>query len=161
MTETQPTCQIQTRSPEETERLGATLAALTPPGSVLALHGDLAAGKTCLVRGMAAYTCQGQPIHSPTFTLVNQYGPGPYLNHIDLYRIASIDELAELGWEELLEPAGITVIEWAERAGNFLPSKRLDIFLEHAGEDLRQITFVNHGLLPTDWQIALTAQATQ
>lgn len=106
---------FETNSPEETERLGYALAGVLPLGAVVALRGELASGKTCLVRGMAARCARGTPIHSPTFTLVNQYPGSPTLYHLDLYRL-STEEVADLGYEELFEPDGIAVVEWAERA---------------------------------------------
>ena len=142
---------IETRSPEETEALGYVLATLIPIGSVIALRGELATGKTCLVRGMANHFAQNETVTSPTFTIVNQYGNSPCLYHIDLYRL-DIEEVIDLGYEELFEPDGITVIEWAERAEGLVPQKRLDIFLAHAGQDHRKLTFHNHNVLPNDWK---------
>jgi tRNA threonylcarbamoyladenosine biosynthesis protein TsaE len=145
---------VETESPEETEQLGRNLARLVPPGTVIALRGDLASGKTCLVRGMAAHYANGVPIHSPTFTLVNEYGDATRLYHIDLYRLDP-DEVADLGYEELFEPEGVTVVEWAERAERLLPPKRLDVFLEHAGGDRRRLSFTDRGVMPADWQTHL------
>jgi tRNA threonylcarbamoyladenosine biosynthesis protein TsaE len=142
---------VETRSAEETEDLGARLAALLPTGTVVALRGDLATGKTCLVRGMASYFAKGTAIHSPTFTLVNEYGDAHKLYHLDLYRLGGAEEVADLGYEELFEPDGVCVVEWAERAERLLPPRRLDVTLEHAGEDRRQLHFIDHGVLPSDW----------
>ncbi len=147
---------IETGAPEETERLGRALAEILPLGAVVALHGDLAAGKTCLVRGIAARYTRGEEVSSPTFTLVNQYGAAPCLFHVDLYRLNDARELADLGYEELLEPDGVCVIEWAERAEGLLPPVRLDVFLEHRGGDTRAIRLVNRGLLAPGWQERLT-----
>ena len=101
--------ELITRDPNVTERLGCALAGLLPAGAVVALFGDLATGKTCLVRGMAAHFAGGAPVHSPTFTLVNQYGADPALYHLDLYRLGGPEELADLGYEELFEPDGVCV----------------------------------------------------
>jgi len=150
---------IESHSPEQTEQLGQTLADLLPVGSLVALRGELAAGKTCLVRGMATRFADNENVSSPTFTLVNQYGHAPTLYHVDLYRIAGPEELADLGYEDLFEPDGICVIEWAERAEQLLPPKRLDILLEHVEpthnddqNNTRRITFNDHGILPQGWQ---------
>jgi tRNA threonylcarbamoyladenosine biosynthesis protein TsaE len=132
---------------------------LLPDGSVVALHGDLAAGKTCLVRGMSAALGAGVPVHSPTFTLVNEYVGGRRLMHLDLYRLGEPEEFADLGYEELLEPDGVCVIEWAERAGGLLPARRLEVFLEHGGGDIRKMTFRNWGVLEGDWREQLEAAA--
>ncbi len=143
---------IQTHSSEETEALGRALATFLPEEIVVALIGDLATGKTCLVRGMAAHFAGDDVIHSPTFTLVNEYGPGPCMYHMDLYRLDSVAEVADLGYEELFEPRqAITVVEWAERALPLLPEKRLEIHLEHGGGDIRKIRIENHGALPDKW----------
>ena len=142
---------ITTHSPEETEALGAQLAGLLPPGTVLALYGDLAAGKTCLVRGLARHFGVGESVHSPTFTLVNEYGTGTRLFHLDLYRLGGAEELADLGLEEMLDD-GVCAIEWAERADSMLPTRRIDIRFAHAGGDTRQIEVQDNGLLPVRWQ---------
>lgn len=139
-------------SPQRTERFGAILASILPPGAVVALFGDLATGKTCLVRGMARALAGDEPIHSPTFTLVNQYGAPPVLYHLDLYRLSGEAELAELGYEELFDSDLCCVIEWAERAEGVLPAQRVDIHLSHAGGDKRQLELRNNGLLSDGWQ---------
>ncbi|MBI5096019.1 MAG: tRNA (adenosine(37)-N6)-threonylcarbamoyltransferase complex ATPase subunit type 1 TsaE [Candidatus Hydrogenedentes bacterium] len=143
---------FETTSPEQTEAAGARLAALLLPGTVVALRGGLATGKTCLVRGMASFFAKGAAIHSPTFTLVNEYGAEHKLYHLDLYRLSSILEVADLGYEELFEPDGVCAVEWAERAEELLPARRLDVFLEHAGEDRRRLTFRDCGVMPDGWQ---------
>ena len=148
-----------THTPEETERLGRALAEMLPDGTVVALFGDLATGKTCLVRGMAAYFAGDAPVHSPTFTLVNQYGVDPALYHLDLYRLGGPEELADLGYEELFEPEGVCVVEWAERAGVLLPVRRLDVRLYHAGGDARRLVFEDAGVMPAGWEQALEAVA--
>jgi tRNA threonylcarbamoyladenosine biosynthesis protein TsaE len=149
--------ELITRTPEATELLGSALAGLLPDGVVVALFGDLATGKTCLVRGMAAHYAGGAPVHSPTFTLVNQYGVDPALFHLDLYRLGGPEELADLGYEELFEPDGVCVVEWAERAGVLLPQKRLDVRLFHAGGDARKLVFDDRGVMPGGWEQALSA----
>lgn len=134
------TFSLVTHSAEETEALGAKLSQQLPTGTVVALYGDLAAGKTCLVRGMAQHFGRVENVHSPTFTLVNIYGEAPrQLFHLDLYRLGTVEELYDLGFEELFEPQGICVVEWAERAAQVLPESRVDIHLEHAGGDTRKI----------------------
>lgn len=146
---------IVSQSPEETERLGTCLAAMLRVGAVVALRGELASGKTCFVRGMAEHAAAGASVHSPTFTLVNQYGDEPRLYHLDLYRLESIDALIDLGYDECFDSDGICVIEWAERADPLLPAKRLDIYLEHMAETTRRLRFVDAGVLPPGWQEAL------
>ncbi len=149
--------ELTSSAPECTEALGRALAEILPLGTLITLCGDLATGKTCLVRGMAQHFAQGAPVHSPTFTLVNQYGDEPALYHLDLYRLGSPEELADLGYEELFDGAGICVVEWAERAEGFLPDHRLHITLEHGGGDTRCLCIHDANLLPEGWQARLQA----
>ena len=144
---------IETAAPEQTEAIGRLLADVLPAGTLVALYGDLATGKTCLVRGMAAHLGGGAPVHSPTFTLVNQYGDERPLYHLDLYRLGGPDMLADLGYEEIFDGAGLCVVEWAERADGLLPAAHLAIHLRHGGGDLRNLTFDPHGIeLPRDFE---------
>lgn len=147
--------ELISKSAETTERLGEVLAGLVPLGSVVALRGDLASGKTCLVRGMARRYSRGEIVSSPTFTIVNQYGTGPALLHVDLYRIDDLDELGDLGYEDLFDPEGVCVVEWAERAETLLPPCRLDIRLEYVDMEARRIRFEDRGVLPAGWQDTL------
>jgi tRNA threonylcarbamoyladenosine biosynthesis protein TsaE len=142
---------LETHSPEATEKLGRVLSGLIPTGSLVALRGELGSGKTCLVRGMAARFATDDLVSSPTFTLVNQYGDSPRLYHVDLYRVNRVEELADIGYEDLFDPDGVCVVEWAERADPLLPSRRLDVLLEHVNETTRRITLVNEGVLPARW----------
>jgi tRNA threonylcarbamoyladenosine biosynthesis protein TsaE len=146
---------LETCAPEETERLGRALASLLPVGTVVALHGEIGAGKTCLVRGMAAHCAPDDLVQSPTFTLVNEYDGAPTLYHIDLYRLTSPDEIIDIGCDEYFDSDGICAVEWAERAAGLLPETRLDVFLEHAGDDRRKLRFADLGVMPDGWAEAL------
>jgi tRNA threonylcarbamoyladenosine biosynthesis protein TsaE len=117
-----------------TERLGASLAAVLAPRDLVALSGDLGAGKTCLARAVIAGLMGGpEEVPSPTFTLVQTYEtPKGPLWHFDLYRLAAPDEVWELGFEEALAE-GMSLIEWPERLGRLLPPARLDLRLRFAG----------------------------
>jgi tRNA threonylcarbamoyladenosine biosynthesis protein TsaE len=149
---------FETLSPEQTEEAGFLLAGLLPKGTLVALHGDLAAGKTCFVRGMARCFDQHAPVHSPTFTLVNQYGTDMPLYHLDLYRLSGPEELADLGYEEVFDSEGVCVVEWAERAEGWLPEQRIDLHLAHAGGDRRTLHFHNRGIaLPANFEERLQA----
>lgn len=151
-----PSAVFETHTPEATERLGACLADMLPAGAVVALCGDLASGKTCLVRGMARHFAGAHDVHSPTFTLVNEYGHDPTLIHLDLYRLSGPEELADLGYEELFDSGvDVCVVEWAERAEPLLPASCLHIALSHGGGDTRRIEFQNETGLPADWQARL------
>ncbi len=150
------TLTLTSRSEDETEALGKTLMRLLPEGAVVALRGELGAGKTCLVRGMAAAIEAEAAVSSPTFTMVNEYAGTPKIYHLDLYRIAESLEVMDLGYEDLFDaPDGVCVIEWAERAEKLLPPKRLDITLEHAGKNTRTLRIEDHALLPQKWQASL------
>ncbi|MBI2422057.1 MAG: tRNA (adenosine(37)-N6)-threonylcarbamoyltransferase complex ATPase subunit type 1 TsaE [Candidatus Hydrogenedentes bacterium] len=149
-----PVWTCTTASPEATEALGRALIGLLPPGSVVALYGDLATGKTCLVRGMSQTLNHAGNVHSPTFTLVNEYEDG-LLTHLDLYRLSGPEEVYDLGYEEIFEPSGICVVEWAERAGTLLPPRHVSVRLAHAGGDRRTIAIDDRGLLPPGWQDTL------
>lgn len=137
---------IETTAPEQTESIGRLLAELLPAGTLVALYGDLATGKTCLVRGMASHLGEGEPVHSPTFTLVNRYGEDRPLYHLDLYRLDGPEMLADLGYEEIFDGRGLCVVEWAERAEGLLPAEHLEIQLQHAGGDRRRLTLIAHGV---------------
>jgi tRNA threonylcarbamoyladenosine biosynthesis protein TsaE len=120
-----------------TRALGAALAGLLKAGDVIALHGELGAGKTTLTRGLIQAICgAGEEVPSPTYTLVQSYdGPDFPIWHFDLYRLDRPDEVRELGWDETQE--GVALIEWPERAGRHLPAVRLDLTLEMLGEQRR------------------------
>jgi tRNA threonylcarbamoyladenosine biosynthesis protein TsaE len=103
-------------SPAETESLGERWGRAAQTGLVIGLSGDLGAGKTQLVKGLARGLGITARVHSPTFTLVNEYGGGRLrLFHLDLYRLETRGQMVSAGLEEFLQPDGVTVIEWAER----------------------------------------------
>ncbi len=109
--------QFISNSVAETEQIGAQLADNLPGGSVVAFTGDLGAGKTAFVRGMAQGLGIKERITSPTFTIVNEYEEGLRpLFHFDLYRLEDADELFDIGWEDYLARNGICAVEWSERA---------------------------------------------
>jgi tRNA threonylcarbamoyladenosine biosynthesis protein TsaE len=133
-----------TRSPEETQDLGAALAERLEPGDLLALRGDLGSGKTCLIQGICRGLRIDDYVTSPTFILINEYvgrvrGRPVPVYHFDLYRIGAPEELEDLGAEEYFYGRGICLIEWAERAGDLLPPRRLDLTLEYLTASERRI----------------------
>ena len=106
----------------ETWQVAAALAARLPRGGVIALTGDLGAGKTAFVQGIARALGITRPVTSPTFTLVGDYtGPGGRLIHMDLYRLTGPDDLLAIGFPDYLESGAIVAIEWPDRAGDLLP----------------------------------------
>ncbi len=113
--------EYHSNSPEETAQLGAMLSRGLPAGSVVAFSGDLGAGKTVFVRGMAEGLGIQTRVTSPTFTIVNEYEGGRLpLFHFDLYRLSCADELFDIGWEDYLDRGGICAVEWSERAETML-----------------------------------------
>ncbi len=108
-------------SEQETEALGEALVSRLSPGAVVAFTGDLGAGKTAFVRGMARGLDITQRVTSPTFTIVNEYEGGRLpLFHFDLYRLGSSDELFDIGWEDFLRRGGICAVEWSENVTDAL-----------------------------------------
>ena len=130
-----------TDSPEETRALGKALSSSLGPGSIVALYGDLGAGKTRLVMGL----CEGLGIDpaavtSPTFSLINEYrGPEHTVYHFDAYRLKRLGEFLALGYEEYFFGDGITVIEWSERIEELLPHDAIRLRMTHAGAQTRRI----------------------
>lgn len=133
---------LDVESAEAMRSLGAEIAASLAIGDVLMLHGDLGAGKTTLTQGIAAGLGVDGPVQSPTFTLVREHqGRAMKLYHLDLYRLVDPDELENLGYEVYLDPPdGVSVIEWPERAGDWLPERFTLVRIEHLGGDRRQVT---------------------
>lgn len=117
------------------------------PGDVVCLKGEMGSGKTLFTRGIATGVGvpQGRGVRSPTFTLVHEYMGRYPMYHFDLYRIRGVEELEEMGWEEYLYGAGITVIEAAEKTEPRLPENRLEVMLWRDGVRRRRLTLVGYG----------------
>ena len=131
---------FQTNSPKETEVLGAALAKFLPPGTILAYRGDLGAGKTAFTRGLARGLGCTDLVTSPTYTIVNEYLGGRLpLFHFDMYRLASSDDLWDIGWEDYLERGGICAVEWSENVADAMEDA-IFITIEKLGEESRRIT---------------------
>ena len=132
--------QYITNSPEETERIGAALAKILTPGTILAYRGDLGAGKTAFTRGLAKGLGCGDAVTSPTYTIVNEYLSGRMpLFHFDMYRLASSDDLWDIGWDDYLERGGVCAVEWSENVDDAMEDA-IYITIEKLGEDARRIT---------------------
>ncbi len=131
---------IISNSPEETRAIGRALAATLPRGAVVALTGDLGAGKTHFTKGLVE-GLGGDPagVTSPTFTLVHEYREGRLpVFHFDFYRLEAASELRHIGWEEYLLEDGIVVVEWAERFPGVLPAESVRVrFLIGEGDSRR------------------------
>jgi tRNA threonylcarbamoyladenosine biosynthesis protein TsaE len=135
-----------THSAEETTELGRQIAAELKPGSIVLLRGDLGAGKTTMVKGIAEgfEAAQAGDVTSPTFTLIHEYrGPEVTLYHIDLYRIDTQRELDTLALDDLLDPKHILLIEWGEKFERFAKEREAEIAIEHLGGDERRIALTN------------------
>ena len=123
--------------------MGRRLAAELKPGSIVLLRGDLGAGKTTLVKGIAEGfgAALAEEVTSPTFTLIHEYrGPEVTLYHIDLYRIDTQRELDTLALDDLMTPHNILLIEWGEKFARFANERDVEIAIEHRGSDQRQVT---------------------
>ena len=129
-----------TNSPLETEAVGAALGRILPPGTVLAYRGDLGAGKTAFTRGLARGLGCRETVTSPTYTIVNEYLTGRLpLFHFDMYRLASSDDLWDIGWEDYLDRGGICAVEWSENVADAMEDP-VFVTIEKIGEDSRRIT---------------------
>jgi len=136
---------FESGSEADTDRLGAALAAVLPPGTTIALNGTLGAGKTRLVQAIAA-ACgvQRAEVVSPTFVLCQRYQGDRTIYHLDAYRLRDDDEFRELGPEEFYESDGLTIIEWADKVANCLPDERVEIDIEVTGQTARR--FIMRGI---------------
>jgi tRNA threonylcarbamoyladenosine biosynthesis protein TsaE len=138
-------------SPAETESLGEKFGRAADSGLVIALSGELGAGKTQFVKGLARGLGISARVHSPTFTLVNEYGGGRLkLFHLDLYRLETRAQILSAGLEEFLQPDGVAVVEWAERlkaesGKRKAENKMIEVKIEIAGETEREIIYDDFG----------------
>jgi tRNA threonylcarbamoyladenosine biosynthesis protein TsaE len=139
----------RTHSPAETRALAAALAARLRPGDTIVLTGDLGAGKTTFVQGLASGLGITERVQSPTFVLVRRYEAPLPLVHVDLYRVETGAELLEMGLDDLLAEDAVVAIEWGTAAGRLLPSDRLEIRLEPVPGDTtkRDVTIAGAGRL--------------
>lgn len=137
--------EVKTNSAEKTKKIGFLIGKALQAGDVVCLLGNLGAGKTVMVQGIAEGVGASRPAKSPTFALINQYEGRLLLFHLDLYRLQTPEELDDLGWEEFIgQPqvggkAAATVIEWAEKILSFLPPQYLQVCISWGGEEKRVI----------------------
>jgi tRNA threonylcarbamoyladenosine biosynthesis protein TsaE len=142
---------VVTTSAEETRIVGAALAPMLLPGDVISLSGDLGTGKTVFVQGVAVALGVEQRVTSPTFTLVHHLSGRYPVLHVDVYRLTSFQEVMDLGFEELLDPESIMMVEWGEAVAPLLPRRHLEVELRRRTEDLdseRVLIFTPRG---EDW----------
>lgn len=148
----------RTTSATETKALAAALAELARPGDLLLLAGDLGAGKTAFTQGYGAALGVDDLITSPTYTLVNSYEGRLELNHLDVYRLDALAEVADLGVFEMLDEGGVTVIEWGDSVSPVLPADYLEVrFTFGDDDDERSLELVPVG---SRWSARTRAVAT-
>ena len=140
---------IETHDPEETFEVGRKIGMNAKPGQIYTLTGDLGVGKTVFTQGVAAGLGITEPVNSPTFTIIQEYEDGrlPFY-HFDVYRIADLEEMEEIGYDDYFFGQGICLIEWAELIEEILPEKRIEVTIEKdldKGFDYRKITIEERG----------------
>ena len=129
-----------THSPEQTEEIGVALGKILKAGTILAYEGDLGAGKTAFTRGLARGLGAKDMVTSPTYTIVNEYLSGRLpLFHFDMYRLASSDDLWDIGWEDYLDRGGVCAVEWSENAADAMEGA-IQVRIEKIGDESRRIT---------------------
>lgn len=140
------TIEFFSRSPEQTRRIGMRLGSELKTGDVICLQGNLGAGKTTFVQGLAQGWGSIDAVSSPTFIIVNEYrrATGGLIFHLDAYRLESTPEAEELDLDVMLSE-GVVIIEWPEKLNGLIPNDRLWITLEHIQEEQRQMSFKAHG----------------
>ena len=132
--------ELITKSPEETEKLGAALAEKLLPGTVIAYRGDLGAGKTAFTRGLARGLGCREQVTSPTYTIVNEYLGGRLpLFHFDMYRLSSADDLWDIGWEDYLDRGGVCAVEWSENVADAMEGA-ITVSIAKLDDTTRRIT---------------------
>ena len=127
-------------SEQETEELGRRLAETLKGGAVVAMYGDLGAGKTAFVRGMARGLGLNCRVSSPTFTIVNEYLGERELIHFDMYRLSGADELFDIGWEDYLSRGAVCAVEWSEKVEDAFYGDEIVVRIEKLGDTRRKIT---------------------
>jgi tRNA threonylcarbamoyladenosine biosynthesis protein TsaE len=142
---------VQTHSAAETHAIGRQLGTLVQGGDVIVLAGDLGAGKTVFAKGLAAGMGVEVPVVSPTFTIVREYQGRLPLVHLDVYRLHHLQELHDLGFEELVDASRVTVIEWGDVVVSQLPPDRLDVRIEHGAPDAEDDRWIVLGARGARW----------
>ena len=128
-----------THSEMETEQVGERLARILRAGDVIAMSGDLGAGKTVFIRGLARGLGVTARVTSPTYTVVNEYEGTLPLFHFDMYRLSGADELYDIGWDDYLKRGGVCAVEWSERASGLLPEDCIFVDITTQDEAARRI----------------------
>ena len=142
---------VTARNAAETELLGECLGRVLDPGDVVALAGDLGAGKTRFAQGVARGlgVDRTRPVTSPTFTILNEYEGRCPLYHFDFYRLRPGEDLRDLGFEEYFAGAGVCLVEWPERLAGGFAEEYLEIGIDVVDEETRKFTVTPHGTAPS------------
>jgi tRNA threonylcarbamoyladenosine biosynthesis protein TsaE len=135
--------ELKTDNPEQTSQFAEKLGRFLMPGTVIALEGDLGAGKTTFTKGLARGLEIKKTVNSPTFTIIKEYHGRLPLYHMDVYRVK--DAFEDLGFDEYFEGEGVTVVEWAHLIEEQLPAHKLTVFLYHETQDERKIVLKPSG----------------
>jgi tRNA threonylcarbamoyladenosine biosynthesis protein TsaE len=130
---------IRTGSPEATRAVAAALGRLLEPGDVVSLVGDLGAGKTAFAQGLAAGLGVDGPVTSPTFTIVQEYEGRIPVAHVDVYRLDAVQDLYDLGFDELIDDGRVTIVEWGDLIAQALPADRLVVRIEPGTADTERV----------------------
>ena len=155
------TLRATTHDALETHALGQRLGALLRAGDVVVLDGELGVGKTVMAKGIAVALGVTEPVVSPTFTVVREYDAPTPLVHVDVYRLDHVQELHDLGFDDLVGEEAVTVVEWGDRVSAALPSDRLRVLLEAGeGDDDRVVSVDAAGITWGDRRDALAAAST-
>ena len=153
-------CEVVTESAEATMALGARLGEVLRAGDVVALVGELGAGKTTFTQGIGRGLGIAEPITSPTFTLVGEYDGRLHLYHVDVYRLGNATaEALAFGLDDLLGGDGVTIIEWAVQVREALPESCLWVTLETTAESTRRVRFETNDRRLADYLAVLCAEA--
>lgn len=137
---------VETSSPEATAAAGERLGRALGAGAVVALTGELGAGKTCFVQGLVRGLGVETRATSPTFVLVNEYQGRMPVHHVDLYRIDRLADVQDLGVPDLFDRHSVTLVEWAERLGPLLPPDAVRVHIDGVGDEPRRITIAGSAL---------------
>ena len=150
------TVRLATSSADDTRRLGRAVAEALRPGDVVALAGDLGAGKTAFVQGAAAGLGVTDPVVSPTFTLVREYDGRVHVIHVDVYRLDRINDVVDLGFDEFLDGSAVVFVEWGDVIQGLLPESWLavDLLLDERDDTRRSVRLRGTGPTWTErWEV--------
>ncbi len=134
---------VVTTSSDETRAIGERLGRHLGPGTVVALTGELGAGKTCFIQGLVRGLDVSRAATSPTFVLINEYRGRVPVHHVDLYRIDRSAEILDLGLPELFAEQAVTLVEWADKLGVLLPADAVRVHIDGLGDEPRRIAIDN------------------